>query len=150
VGDRIYRHRHGIPPDYDDTALGREPLPGQDRQDWRDTLTTIRQVRAELGLEPQRGEAPEVAALPDRIAEPALHRGVDRTPFDLGYDRYGYRTPVRSGHQPPESMGKNEPSSSTCALCGAMTGSRRGGRRMNTCASGWVSRGRQGVRQHAR
>jgi hypothetical protein len=83
----IYRHRHGIPLDYDDTALGREPARGQDRQDWRETLTTIRQVRAELGLEPHRGETPELAALPDRIAEPALDRDIDRTPLDLGYDR---------------------------------------------------------------
>jgi hypothetical protein len=79
--------RGSIPPNYDDTALGREPARGQDRQDWRETVTTIRQVRAELGLEPQRRDAPEVAALPDRIAEPALDRGVERTPVDLGYDR---------------------------------------------------------------
>jgi hypothetical protein len=83
----IYRHRRGIAPNYDGTALGHEPARGQDRQDWRQTVTMVRQVRAELGLEPQRGETPEVAALPDRIAEPALDRGDDRTPIDLGYDR---------------------------------------------------------------
>jgi hypothetical protein len=66
--------------------LGRDLARGQDRQDWRETLTTVRQVRAELGLEPHRGETPELAALPDRIAEPALDRGVERTPIDLGYD----------------------------------------------------------------
>jgi hypothetical protein len=82
-----YRHRHGIPPNYDKTALGREPTRGQDRQRWRETVTTVRQVRAELGLEPQRGETPEIAALPDRIAEPPRDRGVEQTPIDLGYDR---------------------------------------------------------------
>jgi hypothetical protein len=83
----IYRHRHGIAPDYDDTALGRKPLHGQDREDWRETVTTIRQVRAELGLEPQRGEAPEVAPLPDRIAEPAPRPSRGPHARRLGYDR---------------------------------------------------------------
>ena len=87
LGDRDLSPRHGIARNYDDTALGREPARGQDRQDRRETVTTIRQVRAELGLEPHRGETPELAALPDRIAEPALDRGDDRTPIDLGYDR---------------------------------------------------------------
>jgi len=53
----------------------------------RETVTTIRQVRAELGLEPERCETPEIAALPDRVAEPRRDHGVERTPIDLGYDR---------------------------------------------------------------
>jgi hypothetical protein len=82
-----YRHRNGIDPDHHTTALGPQPPRSRPNPDFRDTATTVRQARAELGLEPQRGETPELAALPDRIAEPALDRGVDRTPIDLGYDR---------------------------------------------------------------
>jgi len=82
-----YRHRHEIAPNYNKTALGHEPTRGQDRQRWRETVTTIRQVRAELGLEPERCETPEIAALPDRVAEPRRDHGVERTPIDLGYDR---------------------------------------------------------------
>jgi hypothetical protein len=83
-----YRHRQGIATDYNDTALGREPALGQDRYRYSETVGTIRQVRAELGLEPQAGELPDAPGLPDRLAERADDRGLEHgRDIDLGDDR---------------------------------------------------------------
>jgi hypothetical protein len=61
-GHRVRLQRHGT---------GTRAALGQDRYRYSETVGTIRQVRAELGLEPQAGELPEAPGLPDRLAERA-------------------------------------------------------------------------------
>ena len=62
-----YRHRHDIDPDHHTSALGPEPL--RPNPAFRDTATTVRQARAELGLDtdPRR---PELPSLAERLSEP--------------------------------------------------------------------------------
>ena len=64
-----YRHREGFPPGYDVSALGREPARGQDRQRWSETVATVRQARAALGLDTD-ARRPDIPSLAERLSEP--------------------------------------------------------------------------------
>jgi conjugative relaxase-like TrwC/TraI family protein len=64
-----YRHRHDIAPDHDRSALGPAPHRMRPNPDFRDAERAVHQVRAELGLEPERLR-PERPTLTDRLSEP--------------------------------------------------------------------------------